>query len=200
MLDENGDGIFDGTRLFGVAADLPIVGDWNNDGRDDLGAVRGEQWFLDVDGSRSWTPAYDIGIVPFQGLCGVPLAGDLNGDGLTDLALFNQGAWYLRYNQGGHNFGAVSLAQFGQGGDFPVLGDLNGDGRDELIVKRGSTWYVDSNSSLSWNAGDATFQQFGEYVDVPLVGKWTSLTQSKASFGLYRSVYGLSGVARSTCR
>jgi hypothetical protein len=59
-LDSNGDGVWqssDAVKLFGLKGDVAIVGDWNGDGKDDMGVVRnnvsrgGLDWYLDLDGN-----------------------------------------------------------------------------------------------------------------------------------------------------
>jgi hypothetical protein len=46
----------DGCAEFGESGDLPAPGDWNADGRTDLGVFRPAtgEWFLDLDGDRQW--------------------------------------------------------------------------------------------------------------------------------------------------
>jgi uncharacterized membrane protein len=59
ILDMNGNGNFDGTGpgkdraiLFGMLpGDIPVVGDWNGDGKTKIGVFRKGRWILDVDGS-----------------------------------------------------------------------------------------------------------------------------------------------------
>ncbi|MCA9098411.1 MAG: hypothetical protein KDA36_08495, partial [Planctomycetaceae bacterium] len=59
LLDQNGNRVWDGNIIdsyfgFGLSTDVPVSGDWNQDGIDDIGVVRGKQWYLDRNGSRSW--------------------------------------------------------------------------------------------------------------------------------------------------
>ncbi|MFO1022530.1 MAG: hypothetical protein U0903_17805 [Planctomycetales bacterium] len=67
-LDQNGNRNWDGTGagkdtyfIFGIANDLPFVGDWNGDGTDDPGILRGYTWFIDANGNRKWNgPGADL--------------------------------------------------------------------------------------------------------------------------------------------
>jgi len=58
-LDSNGDGAWSGpttdsTFVFGSANDKPVAGDWDGDGDDDIGVVRGGKWYLDQNGNHAW--------------------------------------------------------------------------------------------------------------------------------------------------
>ena len=70
---------------FGQGGDLPIVGDWDGDGLDDLGVYRGGTWLLDSDGNRS-LDAHDRAFQLEGG--GTPVAGDWDGDGLEEVGLY----------------------------------------------------------------------------------------------------------------
>jgi hypothetical protein len=57
-LDSNGNRAWDhgvDQKLqFGLASDLPVTGDWNNDGNLDLGIYRAGRWYLDANGNGRW--------------------------------------------------------------------------------------------------------------------------------------------------
>ena len=70
FVDNNGDGVYpltgtlDAQYVFGQAGDIPVVGNWDGLGRKRIGVFRGNGlWFLDSDGSNSWTPGTDAGSV-----------------------------------------------------------------------------------------------------------------------------------------
>ncbi len=83
LLDTNGNGQWDGTAggdtltsAVGASADLPVCGDWNGDGKDEIGVYRPSElrFYLDSNGSKSLT-ADDLTSGPF-GLAGdLPVAG-----------------------------------------------------------------------------------------------------------------------------
>ncbi len=61
ILDKNGNGILEGCTvdlciegLGGYRGDIPVVGDWNNDGKDEVGIYRLGQWLLDFNGNGVW--------------------------------------------------------------------------------------------------------------------------------------------------
>ena len=39
---------------WGLPGDLPVAGDWNGDGNDEVGVFRNGAWFLDYNGNRYW--------------------------------------------------------------------------------------------------------------------------------------------------
>ena len=49
-----------------VKVDIPIVGDWNNSGKDKLGVYRKGGVFLDVDGSRHWSLTEEKGDATYR--------------------------------------------------------------------------------------------------------------------------------------
>ncbi len=59
-LDANGNGTWDGCEVEkciawgGEPGDLPVVGDWNGDGKTKIGIVRGGTWYLDANGNGTW--------------------------------------------------------------------------------------------------------------------------------------------------
>ena len=61
ILDKNGNGLLEDCTIDlciesigGYRGDIPVVGDWNNDGRDKIGIYRTGQWLLDYDGDGIW--------------------------------------------------------------------------------------------------------------------------------------------------
>jgi hypothetical protein len=72
--------------LFGVHGAIPVVGDFNGDGKDQIGIYYQGEWFLDLNGSGQWDPEdlwaklgtkYDR-----------PVTGDWDGDGKDDIGIF----------------------------------------------------------------------------------------------------------------
>jgi len=60
-LDYNGNGKWDGTSLdraytFGLSGDIPVTGDWNNNGITNIGVFRPttRTWYLDYSGNGAW--------------------------------------------------------------------------------------------------------------------------------------------------
>jgi hypothetical protein len=74
------------TVEFGLAGDVPLVGDFDNDGRDDQAVFRGGNWL--INGSTSGFREVSFGLVN-----DTPVPADYDGDGSVDLAVFRQGNW-----------------------------------------------------------------------------------------------------------
>jgi hypothetical protein len=58
-LDDNGSGIYDNCvkdlcMNLGMIGDLPVVGDWNGDGKARIGVFRNGTWYLDDNGNGIW--------------------------------------------------------------------------------------------------------------------------------------------------
>jgi thermitase len=174
-------------KSFGLSGDIPVAGDWNGDGKKELGVFRGNglygYWYLDHDGSNSWS-ADDLNWIKSFGLStDLPVTGDWNGDGIDELGVFRGngywGNWYLDHDQS-WSWSSDDLnwiKSFGISTDKPVSGDWNGDGIDELGVFRGNgywgNWYLDHDQSWSWSSDDLNWiKSFGISTDKPVPGDW----------------------------
>lgn len=164
FLDGDGKGQF-GERMiiFGIPGDVPLTGDWNGDGFEDLAVWRRGMWYLDLDGNG--------GLAEHAVLFGhhddVPFVGDWDGDGDTDIGVFRHGVWFLDYD--GDGLVADQAILFGLPGDTPVVGDWDGDGDTDFGVYRGNRWHFD----LDDNGGIAEKSfKLGIRGDVAVVGDW----------------------------
>ena len=185
-LDYNGNGVWNGAAVdrsynFGISGDIPRPGDWNADGRTEIGVFRPSThlFYLDYNGNGVWNGAavdrsYNFGITG-----DIPIPGDWNADGRTEIGVFRPSThlFYLDYNGNGIWDGGVTDRQynFGITGDIPRPGDWNADGRTEIGVFRNSThlFYLDYNGNGVWNGAAVDRQyNFGISGDKPLSGKW----------------------------
>ncbi len=83
-------------------ADLPVVGDWNGNGKAKIGIFRDGMWFLDYNGNGKWDgPGVDQVYLAFGQANDQPVTGDWNGNGSVDIGFFRNGAWYLDLNNNG---------------------------------------------------------------------------------------------------
>jgi serine-aspartate repeat-containing protein C/D/E len=115
---------------YGSSGDVAIAGDWNGDGRAEIGFYKDGVWVLDMNGNGR----IDEGDVTIRGRGGansIPVVGDWNGDGVDNIGVFEDGEWLLD-TTGDYNFNEVR--NLGSKGDFPVVGDWDGDGIDEIAV------------------------------------------------------------------
>jgi len=76
--------------IFGDADSVPVIGDWNGDGKHDLGVYRDGHFFLDLNGNGRWDDA-DLWARLGDEL-DFPVSGDWNGDGKDDIGIFGP-AW-----------------------------------------------------------------------------------------------------------
>jgi hypothetical protein len=192
ILDYNGDGavnlenptpqqVF---RYTSTPGDIPVVGDWNGDGRTKTGVFRNGLWILDYngDGSVNLDNPSPEQVFRYTSAPGdIPVVGDWSGDGRTKTGVFRNGLWILDYN----GDGSVSLENpapqqvfryTSAPGDIPVVGDWNGDGRTKTGVFRNGLWVLDYNADgkVDANPGpDRVIAFDGKAGDTPLVGRWS---------------------------
>jgi FtsP/CotA-like multicopper oxidase with cupredoxin domain len=180
----------DYTTVWGLASDVPVAGDWNGDGKTELGLYRNGTWYLDLNGSGGWNGApTDKQVNGFGTATDIPVVGDWNGDGISDVGFFRPSTrnFYLDSNGNGvWTTGVDRQTTFGVAGDKPVVGDWNGDGIDQIGVFRPSTrmWYLDSDNSGTINAGDRQLGPYGQNADIPVAGDWTGTGIDR--IGVYR--------------
>ena len=186
FLDYNGNGQWDGCTTdrcynFGISEDTPVTGDWDGNGKTEIGVFRKSigMWFLDYNGDGTWSGCsadrcYNLGISEDK-----PVTGDWNGDGKTEIGVFRPsiGWWFVDVNGNGtwNGCGTDGCYNFGIAEDLPVTGDWNGDGFTEIGVFRPSIgwWFLDYNGNDTWN--DCTTDrcyQFGISVDKPVTGSF----------------------------
>ncbi|MGH2727815.1 MAG: C1 family peptidase, partial [Actinomycetota bacterium] len=79
---------------FGKATDRPIVGDWDGDGDDEPGVIRGNVWYLADNSPPTAVPH----IFAFGKASDVVVVGDWNGDGRDTPGVHRNAPdpiWYL---------------------------------------------------------------------------------------------------------
>ena len=192
LLDYNGNGVWDGTTVdkaifwsTGQSTDVPVMGDWNGDGKTKIGIYNNGTWILDYNGNGVWEgPGVDKTIYWSTGQAGeVPAAGDWNGDGKTKIGIYSNGTWILEYN-GNYAWdgtGVDKLIYFGGPGYMPMMGDWNGSGWTKIGAYNVSgTWAIDYNGNFVWDGTSIdrlTF--FGGPDWLPVVGDWSGSGTTK---------------------
>jgi len=165
----------------GQPGDLPVTGDWDADGRTDIGVFRNGTFHLALLKGNGGPIILQL-ITPFTfGQAGdLPVGGDWNGDGKDDVGVFRPGATGkfllrqpLQIFPGPQTFIFTIPFDFGTSGDLPVAGDWDGDGDDSPGVYRGGEQglFLIANT-LSSNV-DTTFI-FGGPGDLPMAGDWVA--------------------------
>lgn len=135
-----------GSRV-GQAADIPLVGDFDADGKEDLATYRPSTltWTVAMSSSGGLSFAYGINAAS------IPLVGNFDGPGASQYGLFDvvngAGVWRMTSVSGG-----LQTFNFGIAGDYPLVGDFLGLGYDQAAVYRPST-----GQFLAYNKATATF-------------------------------------------
>lgn len=161
------------TLEWGRAGDIPVPGDYDGDGLDELAVWRPSngKWYMHIWGTdqmyvEQWGQAGDI---PIPGVTGWlfyrRLMQDLDGDGRTDPGFFRRSSqrWAV-YNLATHK-SAPRPDWPVESGEVIVPADYNGDGRMEYATWRPRDgmwrWYDDLE-------GQAKSSQWGQSGDIPV--------------------------------
>lgn len=164
---------------FGTPGDAPLLGDWDCDGEDTVGAYRPSNGFVYVRNSNT------DGIADTEfyfGMAGdTPLAGDWDGNGCDTVSIFRNGQVFI------NNELETAVAEysfyFGTPGDVPLAGDFDGDGVDTIGLHRPSTGLVYLRNTLDTGIADLEFY-YGIGGDAILAGDWDE--DGDDTVGIYR--------------
>ena len=127
---------------FALAGEVPGVGDFNGDGKDDI-AVFNQGTLADVYVATSTGTGFSGTSVKWHDFFSVageaPRIGDFDGDGKDDIATFtlNAAADVYVATSTGAGFSGTTVKWndfFGLAGEFPYTGDATGDGKDDILV------------------------------------------------------------------
>lgn len=159
------------------AGEIPIVGDWNGDGRSDIGVFSQGIWRIDSNGDGVIDPSVDK-TFQFGSPGNKPVVGDWNSDGKAEIGVFNNGVWTLDTNGDGQ-YNAASGDEtftFGEAGNSPIAGSWTGTIRSQVGVARGdSIWLLDTNGNHTYDGyegGDEVFSFMNGFInnaDMPVV-------------------------------
>jgi hypothetical protein len=132
---------------FAVGDEIPAVGDFNGDGRDDIVTfTRGPaaDVYVALSTGSSFTGTGWKWHDYFAAGDEIPAVGDFNGDGRDDIVTFTRGPAADVYVALSTGSGFVGTGvkwhdYFAAGSEIPAVGDFNGDGRDDIVTfTRGS--------------------------------------------------------------
>lgn len=168
-------------RYWGIPGDIPLIGDYDGNGIDDVGLYRGGYFHINYSEPNAAEVSYQFGSPTDK-----PLVGDFNGDGKADLALFRGGIWYYASAQGDPN-SSFTAVPFGLPTDIPVPADYDGDGTDDIAIFRESTgeWFIYYSQTSQYG-----YFVYGLPGDKPVPGDYDG--DGKYDIGIYRNgVWGI---------
>ena len=87
--------------IFGNPGDTPLVGDWDGDGKDEIGIHRNREFYLDSNGNGSWDVGVDE-VISFGLTTDTPIIGDWDGDGDDDIGVHRGDLFFLDFQRQPH--------------------------------------------------------------------------------------------------
>jgi hypothetical protein len=158
---------------------LPIAGDWDGDGRDEVGIARdgaGGKVFYGFDRERR-APARWIAVF---GPIGMPLTGRWTPGAEDGIGVFNAGTFFL---QRAFVSGIVTeTRRFGDMNDTPLAGDWDGDGVETVGAFRDGMFTLTDRRVPPFTTWVVSL---GGPRDLPVVGDWDG--DGRDTIGIYRS-------------
>ncbi|MCO6503087.1 MAG: hypothetical protein J5I28_08380, partial [Acidimicrobiales bacterium] len=151
--------VADITFYFGNPGDIPLIGDFDGDGKDTVSIYRpSEARFYIIN--KLGQNGGGLGKADYSFVFGnpgdVPFVGDWNGDGKDTPGLRRptDGFVYLR-NSNTQGIADISFF-YGNPGDVVFAGDWNADGRDSIGLYRPSNGTIYLRNALSTGVADIT--------------------------------------------
>ncbi|WP_380282319.1 trypsin-like serine protease [Kitasatospora purpeofusca] len=143
-----------------VHADIPVSGNWDGTGPDNVGI-----WRATTGDFHLRTDNGDLTTVPWGENGDVPVAGNWDGTGPDNIGIWrpSTGEFQLRMDNGD-----LVRIGWGEAGDIPVAGNWDGTGPDNIGIWRPST----GEFHLRMDNGDLVRIGWGEAGDIPVAGNW----------------------------
>ncbi len=154
---------------YGVAADIPIMCDWNGDGLDTVGLYRARSGFMYLRDTNETDVAQNSF---YFGLADdIPICGDWNGDGADTIGIYrpSEGRFYLSLANE-TRVGDIELV-LDAPGTVPIAGDWDADGYDTVGLWDPAGHLALTNSLVS-PAIDVSYDYNTEMTDRIVTGDW----------------------------
>ena len=159
--------------LVGLEGAIPLVADFNGDGKDELAVFYDGFWFIDINGKFEWDAD---GLWVQLGKAGdQPVVGDWDGDGKADIGIFGP-AWKEDPHRLAHEPGLPATHNQLRRGYKNIPPDVE-MGKIFRDMKRSST------GEMRRDVIDHVFQ-YGKNGDIAITGDWTGDGITK--IGLFR--------------
>ena len=159
LRNSNTQGAADTTFFFGNPGDIPLVGDFNGNGKDTVSIFRQSEARVYVV-NKLGTNGGSLGAADYSFLFGnpgdTPFVGDFNGDGIDTVGLHRASSGFVYFRNSLTQGMADWSFFYGDPGDVILAGDWDGDGDDTVAVYRPSTGRVYVNLENSSGAADYT--------------------------------------------
>ena len=114
---------------------MPIVGDWDGDGKDNIGVRMGYTFYLrtsPVTSATETTTSFGYGNTNW-----VPVIGDWDGDGTDTPSAYDPATGIFHLSNNPATGAAQYSVKYGNDYSTPVAGDWDGDGKDNVGVPYG---------------------------------------------------------------
>jgi len=160
--------------IFGLEDGIPVVGDFNGDGVDEIAVFRDGIWLFDLNGNGRWDEGDLWAKLGSKG--DLPVAGDWDGDGKTDIGIFGP-AWIDDDVAIRHEPGLPDAANQLASPMKNVPPEQRFAASDVRLMKRTARGNIRSDLI------DHVFQ-YGSPGDVPVAGDWNG--DGVVNIGLFR--------------
>jgi hypothetical protein len=155
---------------FGQAGDVPVVGDWDGDGRTTIGVFRAGQFLLRYTN----TPGEPDVIINCGAAGDVPLAGDWDGDEQATIGVYTPAMGLFRLRNALADEATADILMLWGGPDYqPVSGDWDGDGVTTIGLYSRSGEFLLRNTHTAGAPDYRFILGLGE--GAPLAGCWGQL-------------------------
>lgn len=128
-------------RFANRTGDVPLIGDFDGDGRAEPCAFRNGRLRCDLD-HRGGLAEDSLDLRGVTKSADVPSFGDVSGDGRADLCLRRGNRWHCNTSRRPDTVDLV--LSFGLSSDDALMGDVDGDGHADLCVVRGGAFRCDT--------------------------------------------------------